>query len=171
VFDRFLTDFEARLGLRGSIAWVRAHCPRRPVYLLPTNYVAKVYVPLDCLTTTCGAPLTTGGRLPWSPGLATTRCIVTRTCGCAVLLESAASTLPTYEYIQGPLCLWVVGRLGRLEHSGTRGPRCVRWPGAWHSSARHTCGGCHRAGNPDRAGNPEDDRAQSHRSTRVGVVK
>ena len=60
-----LADFEERL--RGSIAWVRAHYPRRPVYLLPTNYVAKVYVPLDCLTTTCGAPLTTGGRLPWSP--------------------------------------------------------------------------------------------------------
>ena len=43
-----LGDFEERL--RGSIARIRAHNPRSPVYLLPTNFV-----PLNCLTTTCPA--------------------------------------------------------------------------------------------------------------------
>ena len=43
-----LGDFEERL--QGSIAWIRAHYPRVPMYLLPTNYV-----PLNCLTTTCPA--------------------------------------------------------------------------------------------------------------------
>ena len=68
-----LADFEERL--RGSIAWVRAHYPRRPVYLLPTNYV-----PLNCLTTNCPAH---DWRTP--PMVAAYHAIVTRTCGCAAL--------------------------------------------------------------------------------------
>ena len=64
-----LGDFEERL--RGSIAWIRAHYPRRPVYLLPTNYV-----PLNCLTTTCPAH---DWRTP--PMVAAYHTIVQRTCG------------------------------------------------------------------------------------------
>ena len=79
------------------------------------------------------------------------------TCGCAVLLESAASTLPTN--IQGPL--WVVGRLGRLWNHPVPVALAARAM-ARRIAQRVTQGGCHRAGNP------EDDRAQSHRSTRVG---
>ena len=63
-----LDDFEERL--RGSIVWIRAHYPRVPVYLLPTNYV-----PLNCLTTTCPA---FDWRTP--PMVAAYHTIVKRTC-------------------------------------------------------------------------------------------
>jgi hypothetical protein len=80
-----LRDFEDRL--RGSVAWVRARYPTRPVYLLPTSYV-----PLNCLTTACPA---FDWRTP--PMVAAYSRIITSTC------QTLGVGCIDTEDLQGPL--------------------------------------------------------------------